>query len=250
MIDSKDIQVSVGMLDRADPTQWNEDGSPKIEAVRRLMSNDAVTDADVAAAMGRPAPTIQTAPKFTPAAAIKAEGDGGTKATGAAPATATVPDAGTVEGIGADNDLAAQARQRVMATQAVKDAEFPILQDMVAQRRAIDEAIAAKQLEVDKLDRAIEADSVKVTDAEAIKKVQQQTQDDLLKRHRDADTVAKALGTAAPTIVPSPLDAALQAGIGRSTVLVNGKPYQAPHPRSMEGVRNYGTWIHGQRQAV
>lgn len=85
----------------------------------------------------------------------------------------------------------------------------------------------------------------KFSDAEMVKRVQAQTQRQLQQRADQREALEKQFGPIVGKHYASALDSTLAQGGKRSVMLVNGQPVVAPHPRSPEGIRNYGLWVHG-----
>lgn len=241
MIASNEVKSAVEVMDHADDTQWNEDGTPKLEVVRRLMSDETVTEDDIDEAMG-------SGFKRGPVDSAKAEGDGGSK--------------GGVDLLNPPNQPPDDSKQpgavppvsvRAQVEAAkVKVAETkPVLDELQRKRLALDEEIAAATNVVESAQNLISEGTEQLSQAEMVKRIQKQTQDQAMKKAEDTAKINSVLKAQGIKNFSSPLDAALAAGGRRSTVLVNGKPVVAPHPRSPEGIKNYAAWVHsGARQAV
>lgn len=227
MISANDIKTAVEMLD---PTDW-ENGKPKLVAVQRLTGDETLTAAAVEAALSK---------ETGPAPASKEN------IAPAAPEVLLQPDG--------NEDRLTVARREADALKAKRDPTVKAMNALEVQRAELDAAIAAKRAEVDTIDTQIEERLEQVKFADTVKLIQKQTQDRLRAQAEATSKVAAALGVASasiPRAFASPLDASLAAGGKRTTMIVNGKPHLAPHPRSPEGVRNMAQWIHhGTRPQV
>jgi hypothetical protein len=107
-------------------------------------------------------------------------------------------------------------------------------------------AISTQEKRKVDLETIIEANTVQFSDAEMVKRIQAQTQARLMRQAEARAKVAGVMNTAGVRTFASPLDQALANGTKRSKVLLEGgKVFEAPHPRSPEGVRAYGNWVHG-----
>lgn len=248
-INATEIKAAVELLQPTDFT----DGVPNLLAVQRVCGDDKITAEDVANAM-KPA-----------------EGDGGTKVqkdgTGIAPpksvetivspliqtdAAHTVkPEADREDGTGSEPLDPVLVKQ---ATAAAAEAERLKVQAgidaLAVERAALDAKIKEGEVERSKLETVIEANTVEVNAAEMVKRIQKQTQDRLQAQAEARNKIAETLKVAGLKTYASPLDQALAGGAKRSKVLQpGGKVFEAPHPRSPEGVKSYGNWIHhGARQ--
>lgn len=244
MIDPNEIKTAVELLDKSDAEQWDAPGRPRLEVIRRLMGNDAVTDQDIDSALGtgkagEPAKTAK--PKVARPVEAVAEDNrpdmtGPGSGTGGLP---TQPDG--------NPDRIAKLMQEVGVLKATFAEKVKPVEDLERQRADLDAKIAAGRKEVEKLQEKIEAGTAIVTDAEIIKRIQANTQATLMARSAALAKVADAMKLTGQKIYASPLDAALATGAKRSKVLVGGVMVEAPHPRSAQGIRNMATWIHGNR---
>lgn len=247
MIDVSEVKSTIEMLDKADAANWDAPGKPKLEVVQRLMGSDEVTADHIVAALG----------------------DGGTKAkadgTGIAP---TVPTAkpikpGAMHGATADDDKAEQIgapvqpdRLAVMKATAAKaeadkKAALAVIDEKKRESARLAAEIAAGEKTVSNLDIVIENNIEQISDAEVVKRIQAQTQARLTVQAENNAKVKEVLKLRGPQAVTpaSPLDAALMGGAKRSKVMVNGKMFEAPHPRSPAGVQAYAGWVHnGQKR--
>lgn len=235
-INANDIRTAVDLLNKEDPEQW-KDGKPLLVAVQRVMNDQTVTDADVAAALAPPA------------------GDGGTKAsteTSVAPPVAAKapmpgdapdPDADKEEHIG--DDRTAMLLAQAEALRVSKDKMLPELHALERQRAELDAAIAAKSKAVAEIDVKVEETTGQISQADMVKRIQKQTQERLMEQAKQAAKVKDAMGATGMKTFASPLDAALSGGARRSKVILSdGKVFEAPHPRSPEGVKSYANWVH------
>jgi hypothetical protein len=244
MIDVSEVKSTIEMLDKADAANWDAPGKPKLEVVQRLMGTDKVTADHIAFALG----------------------DGGTKAkadgTGIAPTSKPIKP-GAMHGATADDDKAEQIgppvqpdRLEVMKATAAKaeadkKAALAVLDEKKRDVAKLAAEIAAGEKTVSNLDIVIENNIEQISDAEVVKRIQAQTQARLTIQAENNAKVKEVLKLRGPQAVTpaSPLDAALMAGAKRSKVMVNGKVFEAPHPRSPDGVRAYAGWVHnGQKR--
>lgn len=267
MADSTDIKNAVDMLG-ADDRDAN--GTPLIAAVRRLCGDDTITEADVVAATapakegdnGTKASTetipqpVQAAPKIDfnspkPAAPVVPP----VQAAPPAPPTAAAPppvEDDKPEVIGnPEEDVAKLTAARVAAATEARTTLAAETAKIEVARRALDDQLKARERELDALTKVIDEGTVEISQAEMVKRIQKQTQDRLLAQAANAKTVNAALAATGVKVFASPLDQALANGAKRTVALINGKTYVAPHPRSPEGIRNYGNWVHnGSRQSA
>lgn len=227
-IDANEIKQTIEMLDKADATNWNADGTPNLEVVRRLMGNDDVTVAQITAALAVP-------------------GDG----TGIAPpkdgAMHSVTEANEEDstGDGAVPDQLAIMKETAAKAAAEREAAQKKIDERKRAAAALAEEIAEGEKAIGKLDRVIEENTEQVSAAEMVKRIQKQTFDRNAKLAADQAKIREIAPSLAGRQHPSILDAALSAGARRSKVLIGGKVFEAPHPRSPEGVKAYGNWVHG-----
>jgi hypothetical protein len=253
-VEKKDILTAVELLDRNDPEQWDaSNGLPVLAAVQRVMQNDKVTNADVVKALAPDPAADKPKGKAT---------DGGTKAA----ATETVqppvaaktmpgdlpdPDADKQEVIGelSQTELALRHADELKAAKAQLQ---PAVDDLERQKAELDAKLEAAKNAVIAIDVQIEETTAQISDADMVKRIQKQTQDRLKAQAEAQGKINAVMGAAGVKAYASPLDQALAAGARRSKVIVKpGEVFEAPHPRSPEGIKNYAGWIHrGQGSAA
>lgn len=233
-IDRNDILTAVELLDKNDAEQF-QDGKPILAAVRRVTGNDKLTQAELDDAL---APADAAPAPVAPAARLAEQ-----------PSPGADPDE-RPEGIGPSEDRTAIVLAEVEALKQTKATLMPDLAELQKKRAALDAEIAEKDKAIVAIDVAVEEKTVQISDADMVKRIQKQTQDRLMAQAENAAKVAEQMKVTGIKTFASPLDAALANGAKRSKViLAGGKVFEAPHPRSPEGVKSYANWVHrGQGQ--
>lgn len=237
-VDASEIRTAIDMLDKTDAEQW-ADGKPVLAAVRRVAGNDALTQDEVDAALA-PADGGTTLAPAAPAVARTAE---------PAPADASDPD-NRPEGIGPSDDRTSIVLAQVEVLKESKKALMPELTSLAEQHAALGALLAAKEKEIIAIDAKVEEATKDISDADMVKRIQRQTQERLLEQAEKTKQVQAALNATGIKTFASELDRALSGGAKRSKVIMpGGKVFEAPHPRSPEGVKSYANWIHHGAQS-
>lgn len=241
--EKKDILTAVEMLDRKDPEQWDASADkPVLAAVQRVTGDDKLTNADVLAALApEPKGKAQTkaVPPEQPAQTAKTM-----------PGDQPDPDADKQEGIG-EIDPTELALRKADQLKAAKAQLQPNVDELERAKAELDAKLAAAKDAVIAIDDQIAATTAEISQADMVKRIQKQTQARLAAQAEAQGKINAVMGAAGVKTFASPLDQALANGARRSKVIVApGKVFEAPHPRSPEGIKNYAGWIHrGQGSA-
>lgn len=196
MTELSDIKAAAELVDVADDSKWEKDGTPKVDAVKEHLDKNAkVSGADVLKAIGdfrRPTPpAAPAAPKVEVTALEKQE----------EPAPSNPMDS-----------LLAQ----VEAARAKRDEITLQMAEQRSRRDTAARALVDLSNEQNRHILFIEKNEPRVSQAEAVKRIQAQTTERLAATKVHASTVAQIMGAVAGSvpgaggaIFPSKLDAAL-----------------------------------------
>lgn len=187
---AEEIVAAVQLMDVADNELWEADGAPKLDAVRTLAGNDKLTAEDVAAATNgfkRPVPpAVQSAAKVPSADADK-------------PDLLTLPEAAPSQA-----DIDAKLVEEARVGLAAAEAEIAAINEERGElNKRLDVVIAAKDVHA----KLIERLGPRVTFAEGVKRIQEQTVKRLADIKESSALAKAALQATGTNIYPSLLDA-------------------------------------------
>lgn len=215
---------------------WNEDGTAKLEVVQKLAGEADITLADLVEANGgMPTRGDEADPKD---AADEGTEDGGIKAAPPAPelpkAAITKPGEDREDGTGDGKPGTEPAEAVVLDHKLVvaqADAAIDELDPVIIAAAQEAEAAAAKLAELtrekSKLLELREQHDTPISNAEAVRRIQAQTQEALAARKAKMQAVGAAAAEVGLKGHASNLDAALAQGGRRSQVLRDGQVYVA-----------------------
>lgn len=211
-------------LMKVNPANWNSDGTPKLTALQVIAGDDTITMAQMVQAAGGVPSKDDTDAEST--------GDSA-DATKAAPQPAidtSKPDAEGDEGTGDGKapEPEEPTHQDIIAgaTEAITELE-PEVQAAKAQAQAAADTLAAITAKKDALGQVIEEHTEKLSRAQAVQRIQRQTQEGLERRKESLQAVHKAAQQVGVLQYASELDASLARGGSRSVVIRDGKTYVA-----------------------
>lgn len=229
MAKREDILAAISALDMNDKTNWEANGVPNLDVIRKLTRDSKVTAADVAGAIASAPVEVQQ------------------RLSGVDP---MAPHVNPVSDDVQRAELPDVEAERLKAAHETVAAVKPTIDGLMEQKRQLDKKIAEVQAKADAAIAEIDTLTPRYNDAEMIKRIQAQS----LERARELAARARVIAGAAQfapgaKVFPSQLDAALANGDPRrrSVAIVGGQPVQAASPRSPEGVKAYAAWVHSGR---
>lgn len=224
MIDAATIKTAVELLNIDDDSKWEADGTPKLSVLQTDLNNKDLTLDDVDEAIGafkRPDPEARGKGKGKGKAAKAAETPAEQGAAAVPPVAETAePDPldPTTAKAQLDDARAKQAKYREHIT--AKEAERDAAQVDINELKVL----------MDEQTIRIETFEPRVSQAEAVKAIQRQTQERLANQKHNQGIAAAALqASGVQAVYPSRLDAVL-----------------ATRKRSPEESKNYATYVHQQ----
>lgn len=218
MASNLDIKAAVELMDVAADAQWNKDGTPKLDVVRENLKDQTVSKESLLAAIGewrRPAAPV-TPSEADIAAAAAAALAGGDR-----------PDETTPEPEPDEESPTDKLLKQVAEWRAAR-AEFDVqIAEQEKIKSAADRKVHQIRVEQDKVITLIERFAPQVSQAEAVKRVQAQTRENLQRNILATSVVAAAMKQTGLQSYPSKLDQTL-----------------ATRRRTPEQQANYAKFVH------